>query len=697
MNDPATDFQRREAARRALIDRGIVRQPWGAGASKGRQGGLAGEEMGRTFSALRAGPLTMSFDPATAFLRRIAWGEVELIRGVYGAVRDRNWGTVPFEISNLKFEISEGGFDLSFQCEHRQGEIHFVWLGRVRGEASGQVTFEFEGESRSRFWRNRIGLCVLHPLEGCVGQPCGIVHTGGALERTIFPEAISPHQPFQDIRLMMHEPVPGMRVEVEFEGEVFETEDQRNWTDASFKTYGTPLARPFPVLVEPGTRVEQRVRVAVVAWVDQGPKGRKGPKGQIGARGPARGSVATISREGGMVLESVRAPAIGFCLAADEPPPSQEALRLLRRLRPGHLRVDLHLGDAGWEAHFQVAGRVARALGARLHAGLFLSSHPAGELDRLAALWASSTPKPPVSLWLVFDERGLCSPKPRLEMACARLSEIQAQVPVAAGTNANFAELNRHRPPAVPPVLPCFSMNPQVHAFDLESLVENLEAQPATVESAMRFADGPVVISPVTLRPRFNPVATAAEAEPPTGLPSSVDPRQMSLFAAAWTVGSLGQLAPRPDVHSLTYFETTGWRGLLEGVGGRPRPDAFPSAPGEVFPVYHVFAAMAGAERLFPLQMSHPSRVTGLAMIQADARARVLTANLTGELQWVRLAVGSKSAAVWMLDETTAAAAMSNPETFLDAPGRLVACQDGVLELALRAFAVGLVEWPAGG
>ena len=40
-------------------------------------------------------------------------------------------------------------------------------------------------------------------------------------------------------------------------------EDQRNWTDASFKTYCTPLARPFPVPVQAGDRVDQRVALTV--------------------------------------------------------------------------------------------------------------------------------------------------------------------------------------------------------------------------------------------------------------------------------------------------------------------------------------------------------------------------------------------------------------------------------------------------
>ncbi len=40
-------------------------------------------------------------------------------------------------------------------------------------------------------------------------------------------------------------------------------EDQRNWTDASYKTYSTPLALPFPVEIRAGETVEQTVTL----WV----------------------------------------------------------------------------------------------------------------------------------------------------------------------------------------------------------------------------------------------------------------------------------------------------------------------------------------------------------------------------------------------------------------------------------------------
>ena len=78
------------------------------------------------------------------------------------------------------------------------------------------------------------------------------------------------------------------------------------------------------------------------------------------------------------------------------------------------------------------------------------------------------------------------------------------------------------------------------------------------------------MVSPVTLKPRFNANATEPEAvNTPRELPVSVDPRQMSLFAAAWTLGSIKYLA-ESGASSVTYYETTGWRGVMETEAGSP-------------------------------------------------------------------------------------------------------------------------------
>ena len=207
------------------------------------------------------------------------------------------------------------------------------------------------------------------------------------------------------------------------------------------------------------------------------------------------------------------------------------------------------------------------------------------------------------------------------------------------GTNANFAELNRGRPPAGLADWICYSINPQVHAFDDDSLIETLEAQRDTVTSARRFAGtSRIVVSPVTFKPRFNAVATGPEPElPPGELPPQVDPRQATLFAAGWTLGSLAALAGG-GVERVTYFETTGWRGVMEVDDGCPWPTQFPSTPGCVFPVWHLLAdlaRLAGCE-LQPVIADAPLRVQGFAVRRGDVGTLWL-ANVTSRTTQVDL------------------------------------------------------------
>ena len=100
-----------------------------------------------------------------------------------------------------------------------------------------------DGEALSTLRKNRIGFCILHPM-ACAGLPCTISHVDGSVERGAFPTYISPHQPFVEFDAITHE-MPGLTAELRLSGDTFEMEDQRNWTDASFKTYSTPLRLPF--------------------------------------------------------------------------------------------------------------------------------------------------------------------------------------------------------------------------------------------------------------------------------------------------------------------------------------------------------------------------------------------------------------------------------------------------------------------
>jgi hypothetical protein len=203
----------------------------------------------------------------------------------------------------------------------------------------------------------------------------------------------------------------------------------------------------------------------------------------------------------------------------------------------------------------------------------------------------------------------------------------------------------------------------------------------------------PIAITPVTLRKRVNPYATGPTPPTPPGeLPPMVDPRQMSLFGAGWTLASLKYLA-EGGAASVTYLETTGWRGVMETDTGCPLPDRFPWQPGMVYPLFHVLADVAelpGAEWL-AVGAGLPLRCDGLAL-RSGRVCRVMLANLAGETTTVVLAGLGRLARVRVLDESTFARATQDPETFRTNPGENRGTIDGRLELALQPYAYARID-----
>jgi hypothetical protein len=131
--------------------------------------------------ALRAGPLSLIYESGD--LRYIRLGRREILRRVYVALRDRNWGTVPPVLSNVQIEQTDDAFQMSYDVEHRQGEIDFFWRGSITGDARGTMSFAMDGVARSSFLRNRIGFCVLHPIHECAGAACRVEHVDGTQSR----------------------------------------------------------------------------------------------------------------------------------------------------------------------------------------------------------------------------------------------------------------------------------------------------------------------------------------------------------------------------------------------------------------------------------------------------------------------------------------------------------------------------------
>jgi hypothetical protein len=232
-------------------------------------------------------------------------------------------------------------------------------------------------------------------------------------------------------------------------------------------------------------------------------------------------------------------------------------------------------------------------------------------------------------------------------------------------------------------------MTPQIHAFTDVDIVENLDAQAETVRSAHALArDKAVVVSPVTLRRRVN-FHAAGDPPPdaPGELPDSVDVRQSALLGAAWTAGSIKYLA-EAGASSVTYYEMTGWRGVLERAAGSELPDAFRSAAGEAFPAYHPLAdgtEWEGAEVL-ACESSDVLAVVGFAVRSEEGGTHLLVANVTPREQAVVVAPVTGALALRRLNASTAADAAADPAAFRRHSETVRA--SGELELTLDPYEV---------
>ena len=97
----------------------------------------------------RAGALAALLDGIA--IRTIHFGGVEPLRGVYVAVRDEAWATVPIQISDLHRHIDRDRFRISFAARNRRGPIDVVWRGEIDGQADGTIRYSVRGGRRASF------------------------------------------------------------------------------------------------------------------------------------------------------------------------------------------------------------------------------------------------------------------------------------------------------------------------------------------------------------------------------------------------------------------------------------------------------------------------------------------------------------------------------------------------------------------
>lgn len=568
---------------------------------------------------LQAGDLRAVLDGGS--LRWITWKDVEIVRGLMFLLRTPGWGTPTAGMTGLTIEEAADGFRVRYDLRYGSQGSGVVVGVSLAGRAEGEVIAEATITAEAPVETNRAGLVLLHPMDGFVGRAVTVRHGDAPDEETRIPVLLSPGQPVMDMRAIAHSPVDGLDVHTRFEGDIFEMEDHRMWTDASLKTYNRPIALPHPYTLDPAEPVTQRITVTIT---DRGQP--------IGKPDPA-----------------VRVPGLGgqtmprYALPIDRVADAAEALThasALRALAPPLivLRHDASREPAAPDFTPLAELLAATGAGLELQAIVTATSDAEGKRDIAALaghLAAAGLAPARVSAFPKIDEQSFQPGQPRPDhpseaALSAALAEAFPDAQRIGGTPAFFTEFNRKRPDPALWHGVTWASTPVVHAHDDASIMETLQSLPHVLNTARDIVqDGTISMGPTGIGARLNPYGAGPTENAPDqreGM-AARDPRQRGLFAAAWIVGYLARIVAF-DIDRFAFGAATGPFGLMSTPQPYARPvwDDLPA--GSVYPLYHVARWLAGAAGR-PVEHASTTGDAACVVWQSERGRSALVANLS--------------------------------------------------------------------
>ena len=590
--------------------------------------------------AVSAGPIVAAIDGGA--LRKICFGTVELVRQIDFPIRDQDWVTLPPRVTLENLEARSDGFRYERRFEVADGAL--VCRVVYEGSSEGVVTAVGEATAKRDFVTNRTGFTLLHPLLGVAGRPVSVTSPSGEVRRATMPYLISPAQPIKDIAELAFE-IEGVKLEIAFFGEVFEMEDQRNWSDASFKTYCRPLLEPFAYTIPAGSTVRQEIRIKAEGRATTLTAPADTPV-RIGAELSEPAPEILLAAEAGWLPDRNEARRLiesGLKTLLLRVTP-ENAARLIAETRPwfdvadGSLDLEIVLDDDAPAApQLERVARICGELGAApkhvvaLPSAYLLSYQPSGN-------WPT----------------GL-SPRE----ACLELRSAFPDARIGGGVLTNFTELNRCRPEDVDSDYVTHGSSAIVHAADDGSVMQTLETMPHTFRSAHAIAGRRGYRLGLTaIGMRSNPYGAAVSANPDQLrlTMATWDPRARALFGAAWAVAALSATLGH-GVEAVALAAPVGPFGVLARSGPVARPWYDEHLEAEAYLIFHALKALAtGGKRLAIDGL--PEGLVGVA-VGRPGEKRLVVANPGRETRWFSLGDAGLSAT---LDSKTFAAAVADSD-----------------------------------
>lgn len=614
---------------------------------------------------LSAGELAVEL--AQGNLKAIRFKGYEILRAIAYVVRDRDWGTFDPVISELTVDRQAEYFEVRYaaRCEGLN------YAAAIRGHADGTLNFSVTATPECDFETNRCGFCVLHPIVGVAGRCVTVGHCDGTQEDAVFPDLIEPWQPFKSVCSLTHMPAEGIEATCRFVGDAFEMEDQRNWSDASYKTYVRPLALPWPYIMPAATANTQSIEL--VLKVSPSAKSRADSANFVPVHVSNRPSGRKFAQTGLLIMPEALHETL-------------DHYAVLEDIAPGFLLC--HLDSTAGHGQEELNGYAGVQSRTKCPIRLEYIAAAGGNLDDEFRALATKIQRSGLKL----DAMVVCPSADRQSTPpgsawpeCPPLSDIYRSargafpgLAIGGGMVSYFTELNRKRPPVELLDFVTHGTNPLVHAADDTSVMQTLEALPFIFRSARQIMGNnrSYCLGPSFIAMRQNPYGSrvfdnAIERK----TMAKTDPRQHGLFAASFIAGYAARIAEH-DISAFVPASLLGPAGLLDGADNR-------------YPAFHIVRQLSNlaGQSVVESCSEDQTKVLSLACRDSVGRRTVILSNITSELLTVTVDPGSspKSAlTIMMIDE----------DSF---PGTRVAKKSTVgkhqHELQLKPYAVALLHY----
>ena len=391
-------------------------------------------------------------------------------------------------------------------------------------------TFSVDYQLRglSEYLINRWGICFCLNTAGWMGSTVAASGNSYSLLQNISPQRVinGVTQGLFPASEELHIVAPDQRfIKAVSTGRVLEAEDQRNWTDNTYKIYSGSLSEPRPFITSAGSIWKQSIKF------------------EVGVPNSKESDLAKI-----MVQEIEALPSIGMQFNTDPFLSTDDLEKAFVLLDIDHLRINAESLTAQKITTTAASGLILEAALLSSNTGAALQS----EVENLSQ-------RVPAGSRLLIQRDG------REIVEAADLPKNNSLNSYIPGTDAYLVDLHREKFNFGNSV--SYSMAPTVHSFDTESIFKTLPTQRESIEFVQKNLAPQVFLSPITFSTRGNPETGHSINERIDFASPEMALHVQSIEGAAWTLGSIFSLASA-GAFSGSWHELFGEFGVIYSEAG---------------------------------------------------------------------------------------------------------------------------------